>query len=159
MWSMYRRIMIMWYNYLCGWTRKFQQWWYKIKFYFEHIWRISILASQWWRFAVFLCIHSRRIKPTYAESSRRHQLENYWFSAALFDFTVHKHIQCCAKVRKYAWDFTICNFLLTSMFVKRVLIIRLASAGTNKMRHCEFNKNRLDPSRVNRERLLIATLG
>jgi hypothetical protein len=33
--------------------------------------------------------------------------------------------------------------------VKPILIVRLASAGTNEMRHREFNKSRLNPPRVN----------
>jgi hypothetical protein len=37
--------------------------------------------------------------------------------------------------------------------VKRVFIVLLASAKTNEMRHCEFNKSWYDPPRVQKNTL------
>jgi hypothetical protein len=51
------------------------------------------------------------------------------------------------------------QFVIVSIIVaKHVLIVRLASVGTNEMRHREFNKSQLHPPRVNRETFWIVTL-
>jgi hypothetical protein len=54
--------------------------------------------------------HPWRIKPTFVESLRRHLLENCKYSA-LFDVTVHKHVQRCVALRKYTCNVTIHNCL------------------------------------------------
>jgi hypothetical protein len=51
------------------------------------------------------------------------------------------------------------HLIVYIIVVKRVLIVRLVSAGTNEMRHFEFNKSRLNPPGVNTEKEWIVTPG
>jgi hypothetical protein len=69
-----------------------------------------IFASQGWQSLMFL-YYPWWIKLAFVESLRWYLLENCCFFSALFDVTVHKHVQYCITLHKYACDITICNWL------------------------------------------------
>jgi hypothetical protein len=99
-------------------------------------------------------LHSALVdQATFAPSVKHRLVEKYWFSSELFDVTVHKHVQCFITLNTLeTLQFVIVYTVSSPMLWNVIWLVQPASAETNEMRYREFNKNQLDPPRVNTEK-------